>query len=98
MTFFSSPARKVPIDFCSCYTELVTFSICLLSVRIEAVIMISIICILSLGSLLIKRNGRSEQMMKRLKFLEILSAQIVSSRLILFVRARIGPDTGKTTD
>lgn len=57
--------------------------------------MISITCVLSLGSLLIKRHRRSELITKQLKFLEVLSAQVISSQLILFVRARIGPDAGK---
>jgi len=60
--------------------------------------MSSIICSLSLGSLLINRDGRSEQMMKQIKFWEVLSARIISSQLILFVRARIGPDAGRTID
>lgn len=56
-------------------------------------------CMLSLGNILIKRDGRSDHMMKQLKkFLEVLSACIISSQLVLFLRAKIGPDTDKTTD
>lgn len=36
-------------------------------------------------------------MTEELGFLEVLSAQIVSSQLILVFRARIGLDTGKTS-
>lgn len=55
-----SSAWKIPIDFCGCYTELVALSSWLLGGRRGAVDTISILSVLSLGSLLIKRDGRSE--------------------------------------
>lgn len=42
-----------------------------------------------------RRAEKHEWMIKQLKFLEVVPAEIVSSHLSLFMRGRRGPDAGK---